>query len=400
MEKEAIYSRRWLMLALLFLASVLNYMDRQTLSILKPLIKQEFAFTDVHYSGLVAAFMAPYIVMYILGGKMVDKHGSRMCMSLFVGLWSVATMATGFVKNVWQLSVCRFTLGVAEPGNFPGGIRALSLHFSAAQRGVVIGVFSAGSSVGAIVAPPVVAFMATHFGWRSAFLISGGLGMVWVCAWRLVYPAKVERFSTQAGARSTVRDLLKKRELWSLLVARSISDPVWYFYLFWLPGYLQESLGLTLSEAGAVGWAPFLIADLGGVGAGAFSDRLVRSGVEAVTARKRVLMGAALFAPLGILVPHVSHLYCSLAIFSIAGVVCLTWIFNTSTLASDLFRKEDMGTVIGILGAAGATGGLMFNAAIGTVVECLGYAPVFYVAGVLHIAAALVVGLTIRPPHK
>lgn len=389
-------SRRWLILGLLFVASVLNYFDRQTLSILKPTIKAEFGLTDADYSTLLSVFMAPYILMYVLGGRLVDRHGSRICMALFVGVWSAATVATGFVRNVWQLGVCRFVLGVAEPGNWPGGIRALSILFPASQRGFAISFFSAGSAFGSILAPPVIAWMAVHHGWRSAFWIPGIIGLVWVGAWWLVFCKSDDEAPPEEAARPSWRELLARRELWGLLLARLISDPVWYFYLFWIPGYFQEKLGLSLVQAGVIGWIPFLVADLGGIGSASLSDKFVRGGVAPIDARKRVLFAMACIGPLGVLAPSMESTAGVLAIFSLVGAMCLTWTFNTSTLVGDIFPKNATGAVIGVMGAAGATGGLLFNSQIGKVVENYGYGPVFLATGILHPLAAIILGTMVR----
>ena len=387
-------SRRWAMLVLLFLASVLNYLDRQTLSMLKPSIKADFALTDVHYSALVSMFMMPYIVMYAVSGGLVDRFGARLCMRFFVGFWSLATLLTGLVKNVWQLGVCRFALGAAEPGNWPGGVQALTLHFRASQRGFVIGLVQAGSAAGAILAPPLVALMALNYGWRSAFVVSGALGLVWLILWLLVYRAK-DDLPALTKARPDWRALFRRRELWGLMAARLFSDPVWYFYLFWLPGYLQERLGLSLGQAGAIGWMPFLAADLLGVAAAAFSDHLVRRGAVPSLARRSVLIGASILAPLGMLIPHLGGLYAVLALFGLTGGICLTWTFTTTTLAGDLFRPGESATVVGLMGAAGAAGGLIFNGLVGAVVMHTSYVPVFFATGSMHVIAAIILAMTV-----
>lgn len=391
------HRRRWLILGLLFVASLLNYFDRQTLSILKPTIKSEYGLTDSDYSVLLTAFMAPYIVMSILGGRLVDRHGSRLGMALFVGVWSAATAATGFVRNVWQLGFCRFVLGSAEPGNWTAGIRAIALLFPASQRGFAVSFFSAGAALGSILAPPIIAWMAVHYGWRSAFWVPGAVGAVWVVAWWLAFRRRDDEAPPGEEARPAWSELLRRRELWGLLLARLISDPVWYFYLFWIPGYFQEKLGLSLVQAGAIGWIPFLAADLGGIGTASLSDRFVRAGVDPVAARKRVLFAMACLGPVGAAAPFLNSTAAVLVVFSLAGAMCLTWTFNTATLIGDLFPKNATGAVMGMIGAAGATGALIFNSQIGGIVDRFGYAPVFLITAVLHPLAALVLGRLVPP---
>lgn len=385
------------MLAMLFFASFLNYFDRQTLSVLKPAIKAEFGLTDAHYSVLVTAFMAPYIVMYILGGRLVDRVGARFSMALFVGVWSLATAATGFVRSIGQLGACRFVLGVAEPGNWSGGVRALATLFSAGERGFAISVIQAGSAIGSMVAPPLIAFMALRYGWRSAFWIPGVLGLLWVGAWYACYRPADDAVPADQPAAPRWRELMRRREFWGLVLARGVSDPVWYFYLFWVPGYLQEKVGLSLAAAGAVGWIPFLFADVWGIGSSALADKFVRHGTPPVVARKRVLFAMACVGPLGALAPHLASVPAILAIFSLACAMCLTWTFNTSTVVTDIFPRNATGSVIGVMGAAGATGGLLFNAYIGGVVDRVGYGPVFAVTGLLHPLAAIILAALLRP---
>lgn len=389
--------RRWVILGLLFTASLLNYLDRQTLSILKPTIKGEFGLTDADYSMLLTVFMVPYVVMYVMSGVFVGRVGSRLSMSLFVGVWSAATVAAGFVRNVWQLGACRFVLGVAEPGNWTAGLRAISILFPASQRGFAVSVFSAGSALGAILAPPIIAWIAVNHGWRSAFWIPGVAGFVWVVVWWFTYRKSDDVAPVETAAPLGWRELLRRREVWGLLLARLISDPVWYFYLFWIPGYFQEKMGLSLVTAGMIGWIPFLIADIGGVGTASLSDKFVRGGLDPVAARKRVLFASACLAPIGVLVSHMGSNAGVLAVFSLVGAICLTWTFNTATLVADIFPKSSVGLVMGIIGAAGATGGLIFNSQIGAIVDRVGYGPVFRVTGLLHPLAAIILGLMVKP---
>lgn len=392
---------RGLILGLLFFSALLNYIDRQALSILKPVIKADFGLTDKDYSYLVAAFMVPYIIMYVYSGRLVDRWGSRICMSLFVGLWSTATLATGFVKNVWQLAAARVCLGASEPGNFPAGIRTLSQLYAPGERGFAIGFFSAGSALGAIVAVPLINALALTFHWSAVFWILGALGFLWMIAWLKTFtPSREQEKVASSDTAPRWRGLLAQRQLWALVTARLVSDPVWYFYLFWLPGYYSETLRLSPTTIAAIGWIPFLAADLGGIGGCSLSDRLVRRGVSAPWARLTVMTALAAVAPLGILVPQLTHLPTLFVVLSLVGVVCLTWTFHSGPLIADLFPTQAVGVVVGLVGACGATGGLLFNLFIGQVVERFGYQPVFLVVGVLHPLAAAILWLTLRPRRQ
>ena len=383
---------------MLFVASFLNYFDRQTLSILKPLIKSEYGMTDTDYSKLVVLFMAPYIVMYALGGRIVDRIGSRWAMTLFVSVWSTATLFAGWATSLRQFAVSRFVLGVAEPGNFPAAMRATKTWFPPERRGFAVSIFSAGSALGAVAAPPLVALMVHSFVWRSAFWLPGGLGLVWAITWWLLYrnPATTG-VKAEPDPPMSWRSVWTSRVLWGIVLARFISDPVWYFYLFWLPGYFQEALGLTLSEAGWIGWIPFLVADAGGIALTSYSDRLVARGHSAAGARLRILGGVAFLAPLGLLSTYSPQIWMALTIFSLVGTMCLTWFFSTATLLGDLFPKNAVASALGIAGAFGALGGLLFNAVIGPIIDRTGYAPVFIASALLHPAAYLVLRLLVRP---
>ncbi|HEX2099649.1 MAG TPA: MFS transporter, partial [Candidatus Synoicihabitans sp.] len=374
MSASPLPRRAWIILAMLFVASFLNYFDRQTLSILKPLIKEEYGMSDADYSKLVVLFMAPYIVMYALGGRIVDRIGSRWAMTAFVSIWSAATMLGGWATSLAQFAASRFVLGAAEPGNFPAAMRATKTWFPPDRRGFAVSIFSAGSALGAVAAPPLVALMVHAAGWRSAFWLPGGLGLVWAVVWWCVYrQPRATQAPAEPDAPMAWRSVWMSRALWSVVLARFISDPVWYFYLFWLPGYFQESLGLTLTEAGWIGWIPFLVADIGGIALTSYSDRLIKRGHGPAAARFRILGAIAFLAPLGMLTTFAPHIWMTLAIFSLVGAMCLTWFFSTATLLGDLFPKSVVASALGIAGAFGALGGLLFNAVIGPIIDRTGY---------------------------
>jgi ACS family hexuronate transporter-like MFS transporter len=388
--------RRWIIFGLLFSAWVLSYFDRQALSMLKPAIKAEFGLKDSDYSVLITLFMAPYVVMYVLGGRIVDRVGSRLTLSIFNGVWAATLACVGLVRSAWQFGACRFVLGSAAPCTVPAAIRTISILFPSEQRGVVIGVFGAASTVGTILAPPLVAFVASRYGWRSAFWITGIIGLAWVVAWRLTFRASDDEVSSDEATRPQWRKIVRSREVWGLVSARLISDPVWYFYLFWLPGYFQENLGLSLTQAGAVVWIPWLAANLGGICSGWVSDTLVRRGLEPLTARKRVLLCVTMIAPLGVLVPHMSSIVGVLLVTCPVAAMCLTWTVGTPALISDIFPKNAIGGIVGISQAAGAAGGLLFNSQVGRLVEHSGYTPIFLCTGLLHPIAAIILYTQVR----
>jgi ACS family hexuronate transporter-like MFS transporter len=388
--------------ALLVVSTFLNYFDRQILSVLKTTLKQEFSLTDTHYSLLITAFMLPYVVMYPIGGRLVDRFGPRWCVAAFVAVWSGATLGMGFTGTFTALVVLRAVLGAAEPGNYPAALRTCTMLFEPAQRALPISLFSAGSAVGAIVAPPLIAWITVVFGWRWAFALPAVVGFGWVGVWLAATRPAVGQSPPLTGGKTvavtSLGPVLRSPNIWRLILARLVSDPVWYFYLFWLPGYLQEAQGLTLKQTGWVAWVPFLVADAGGIGAAHLSDRLVRRGWPADRARKVVLTAAAFVAPVGIFTTHFGVVG-TIVIFSLVAVVCTTWLFNQTALLADVAPRESVASVHGVSGACGALGGLLFNAVIGPVVDAFGYAPVFVVAGGLHLVAASILrGVRHRPP--
>ncbi len=396
--------RRWLILGVVFCAMVLNYVDRQIVSVLKPTLKGEFGLDDRGYAVLINVFVFCYAGSYAVAGWLVDRLGAGRMMFYGMLVWSSACLGGAFTRTFGQLAFFRGMLGVAEPTTFPAQLRVVTIWFPPTLRATANSICAAGSTIGAIIAPPIIALLAVKYGWHAAFLVPGVIGLGLAVVWRLVYrdppavvdPAQSLGAAADRAAGFTWPQLWRTRSLWGLLLSRFISDPVWYFCLFWLPGYLQERSGLTLAQIGMLGWIPFLVADVGGVGSSMFSDRLVRRGRPPLHARKLTLAGAALLAPVCILTPHFPHPYATLAIFSVVGAVCLTWLFNLGVVVADTFPAANVGSVWGIAGAFGATGAILFNFYVGNLMETFGAGRIFAVMAVLHPLAAVVLWLTVR----
>ena len=395
--------RRWLILAVVFIAIVLNYVDRQIVSILKPDLKKEFGLDDSGYATLVNVFLFCYASAYAPAGWLVDRFGAGRVMLLGMIGWSAACLGAGFSKSFGQLAFFRGALGVAEPTTFPSQLRVVTIWFPAKLRATANSICSSGGTIGAIVATPLIAWLALKFGWHAAFMVPGVLGLLLVLVWRLVYRdppagfvAAADTASGESPAAFTWPQLWRTRSLWGILLSRFVSDPVWYFCLFWLPGYLRESSGLTLAQVGMYGWIPFLAADLGGIGSSAASDRLVRRGHEPLRARKMILIGAALLAPVCALTPQFPQPVATLAIFSVVAAVCLTWLFNLGVVVADAFPAANVGSVWGIAGAFGAVGGMVFNKFVGNLMGTYGSERIFMVLAVLHPIAAIILTSTVR----
>ena len=389
--------RRWIILAIIFAAIALNYIDRQILSILKPTLKSEFGFDDRGYALLVNAFTVCYAAMYPIAGWLVDRFGARLVMLTGILIWSAACIGAGLTRALAPFAVFRGLLGLAEPTAFPAQLRVVTTWFPGSLRATANSVSVAGGTFGAVVAPPLIAWLALSFNWHAAFLVPGAVGLAIAIAWYFVYRDPPEDLLAQTAATAgdhetqfTWPQLWRTRTLWGILLIRFISDPVWYFCLFWLPGYLQENSGLTLAQIGKVGWIPFLAADLGGIASAAWSDRMVRRGTAPLLARKRMLTVMAMLAPLCVLTPHLPHPAATLAIFSLVAAAALSWLFSLSVVIAETFPIRNGASVLGIAGGCGAAGAVVFNTYVGEMMSTLGPARVFAAMAFLHPVAAVI----------
>lgn len=400
---------RWCIVGLLFVATVINYVDRQTLSILSATLRSELGLTDSDYANAVSAFLFSYLVMYTVSGRLIDRFGVRAGVTVCVAWWSVAAMLTALARGAFSLAFLRMLLGIGEPGIFPSGVKACGEWFPKDKRALATGIFSSGSAVGAVIAAPLVVWITLHLGWQVAFLVSGIAGLVWIPLWLLVYrhPSKHPAVTpedlakldagTETGPRPTWRQLLGKRSVWGLVLARLTSDPVWYFYLFWLPDYFQRIRHLSLVEIGIYGWIPFLFADLGNILGGWISDSLIRRGWSVSRARFAVLGGVALLAPFGACVGFVQSTAAAVAFTCLATFLCQAWSTNMATLSTDLTDRGETGTVLGLMGTAGSLGGLAFAQALGLLISSFGYSSAFVVAAMLHPIGALLLIFFLGP---
>lgn len=383
--------RSWLLLALLFGIGLLNYLDRQTLSILKATLKDEFSLTDTHYSYLVTAFMAPYIFFYIVSGRLVDRFGTRASLAVFTAMWSFANILSGLAQNFGQLAGARALLGAAEPGAFPAIQRVMMTWFPKERRAFAWSLLSPCTTVGAIIAPPLVATLTGLWNWHLAFILPGAAGLLLALAWWFadrnppVFPAEPE----PTTAPPTLRVILQDRRVWLLLAARALTDPVWYFHLFWLPGYLQERLGVSLTQLGWIGWIPSFVASGAVMATGGTTDFFVARGHSPVRVRVTMFAAAALFAPIGAFTTFAPSIPWALVMLSVVAIVCQIWFFGQGLLVADVFPRHTAATIAGLLGAVGASGGLLLNLVAGPLIEHAGYITIFIGLACLHPLAAL-----------
>jgi MFS transporter, ACS family, aldohexuronate transporter len=393
---------RWLIAGWLTLSVVLNVVDKQTLSILAPVLSEKFHLSVQDYSHVVTAFLVSFTLMYAVGGRLVDWVGERLGMAACILWWSLCTMATALASGGLSLGAIRFLLGIGEPGNYPAALRACTRWFPKEERGLPVATFSSGGAVGNMIAPPLISAITLYLGWRAAFLLPGALGLVWLAGWLLIYRVPAEypgitreelrALDTGAAGMRPPRwtALLTNRAVLALVLARLISDPVWYLYQFWIPVYLKQERGFTLADIGMYGWIPFVAGALGGMAGGRASDVLMRGGAPGAKARLRVRYLSSAVAPFGILITRVSSAAAAICLIAVVAFIVYSWFINTAAMIPDVVPENAVGSVLGIMGTAGSLGGALFQPLVGYLVAHYSFAPVFAMAGSMHVAGALV----------
>lgn len=387
---------RWAILAMLFAATVLNYVDRQTLSILASQVQKDLGIDDLGYARIVQSFLIAYAISYLGAGWVTDKLGAKLTLALFLGWWSLASMATGWVRNAAQLGFARLMLGIGEPGVYTAGPKAVAEHFPLQERGFAIGVYTAGAMIGATIAPPLIAWLALQYGWRAAFVVTGAAGFVWLAVWLLVYrsPDGAEPARTKEPIRWG--PILRDRRVWGLAAARMIADPVWYFYLFWFPKYLTDERGMGLVQVASVAWIVYLAADVGSIGGGWFSGRLIRAGIAPARSRLIAMTCAAAVAPIGMLISLQFGIAPTIALGALVALAHLVFQINIGVLVVDLFPMRYMATVFGLIAAGSALGGLLSTQLVGQLASTHAYGAIFLLMGMLHPLALAVAWGSLR----
>lgn len=409
MSGRPIKNLRWYIAGMLCLSSELNYLDRQTLSVLAATIQADLQLTDVDYSRVTSAFLISYTIMYAVSGKLVDILGTRRSFLIFVSSWSVANMLHGFARSASQLAFFRFLLGAAEPANFPGGVKAVSEWFPMRERALAVGIFNAGTALGGALAVPIVSFIALQWGWRWAFVGTGSLGFVWVAAWAAFYRLPQDHPRITAEERELILSdsasepaptvvpvsrLLGMREAWGCILARVLTDPVSYFLNFWIPKYLQSERGFSLADIGRYGWIPFAALAAGNIFSGAMPRWLVARGWPLDRARKATMLGVSVAMPvLCFLVTRVEGPALALAVMSALFFGHAAW--GNITLPAEVFPRHVVGTVSGLGGALGGVSGIITQLAIGWVVMNLSFAPLFAAMSMTYLVAFALVHVLI-----
>lgn len=419
---------RWWIAVLLLLASILNYIDRQTLSILAPTIQADLQLSDAQYGNVVSAFLVAYTIAYLVSGRIVDALGTKASLALFVGWWSIANMLTGLAKSPFSLGAFRFLLGLGEAGGYTASPKVVSQWFPAKDRGLAVGLYSVGGALGATIAPVLVLFLAERYGWRGAFVVTGLLGLVFVAVWLLLFRRPEEhpwvtdeertlvcgvgpdlragRSGADVDAAELVAPLTETqrwktifttRAVWALMLARLLTDPVWYFFQFWMPKYLHTARGFEQRELAHM-WLIYLAADIGFIGSGLVSGYLIRRGREARDARLRTMLGCAILVPLAPLIALSSG---TTGVFAISMIVVLAhtaWLASISTYVVDLVPKPILGTAFGFIAAGSAVGGILMNNAVAWTIARFSYDYCFYAMIALHPLAFLLLWRFARRP--
>jgi len=378
----------WLVVLILFGGSVLNYVDRSVLGVVKPHLQRDLSLNNFQYGLAVNSFLISYSVLYILGGRLADRFGYRRVFPINVAFWSMACMLHSLARGLGSLCIFRGLLGVGEGGFYPSAIRGTSELFGPEERAKPVGVLMCGLSVGALITPPIVAWITYHYGWRAAFTATGAAGLLLIPAWELLQrgPASPAQ-ATPEGSRAGLLAVLGHRKYLCLLLARAVTDAVWTFYLFWMPGYFQEGRGFDLRAVGMLLWIPFLCADIGALAGGWASSGLIRRGWSIDRSRKTVLFIAASLGILGVLVPATHSAGVALALVGAVLFGQLAWTSNIHTSLTEIAPKEHVAVLYGITGAAGNGLGALAQPLIGRSVDTSGYNPAFLWAGLTYVAA-------------
>lgn len=386
---------------LLLIGITINYVDRQVLSVLAPTLRKELGISSLEYSYILNSFLVVYAAMYAVAGRIIDLVGTRHGLGVAVIWWSAAEMLHGLANGAVTLCILRALLAVGEAAIIPSSVKAVAEWFSAGQRAMVISIVEIGLSLGPIISPPLVVWIAMRQGWRYAFFWTGVAGFLWAVPWWLLYrtPHEMSREVQEEDSAWAGRDavewteILRSPAVWAMGLGRFFGDPVWYFYLFWLPKYLSEIKGLSLQSLGALAWIPYCSALLGGLSGGAASSWMIKRGAAAATARKQVMLLSSVAVAAGVLSIFCKEVFWVLFVISAALFGMLSWGVNLDALPTDLFPPEQVAEVMGLCGLFGSLGGILFTAATGYVVQRFSYSPIWIASGLMYPVGYLVLSV-------
>jgi len=386
----------WVFVAMAFIATALSFLDRQVLSISILKIKEDFRINDVEYGFINTGFLISYAIMFTVGGILIDRFGSRMGLGWSVGIWSLATMLHSIANNVFHFGIFRFFLGLGEGGAFPGAIKAVVEWIPKHRQALATGIAIGGSALGAVIAPPLCVYLINVIGWRGVFLFTSGIGFVWVLIWFLL-PKNKNRMTAEkedaqkpvAGLAHALVKLMKYKEVWVFMIIRFLLDPIFYFYMFWIPKYLNESRGVHIQEIGNLFWIPFLALGVSNMLGGWISDSLLKKTSSLDKARKYVMGIAAILTMPALLVRYVPSFEWIIGILTVVLFAHGLWITNYITSISDIFGKHSTSTIVGFSGTSGAVSAFVINPVIGWIITRFSYDPMWLYAGLMYTVAFL-----------
>jgi len=417
-QLQPIGKYRWIVCALLFFATTINYIDRQVIGLLKPTLEGEFGWSETDYSNIVMAFSAAYAIGLLLFGKIVDKIGTKMGYTVSVVFWSIAAMLHAVVKSTFGFGVVRAFLGISEAGNFPTAIKAVAEWFPKKERAFATGIFNSGTNIGAVIAPVLVPWILGAYGWRPAFIWTGAIGFAWLIFWIIFYeiPSKQKRLTkdeynyihSDADEQAEVKGesvlwmkLLAIRQTWAFIFGKLLTDPIWWFFLFWLPSFFAEAYNIDLKKPNLQLVIVYTATTIGSVGGGYLSSYLIRRGWLVFKARKISMLVFA-FCVLPIMTaPYAGNVWIAVGLISLAAASHQAWSANIFTTVSDMFPKKAVSSVVGIGGMAGSTGGILFPILVGALLDhykalgdiVVGYNILFVICGFGYLLAWVIMHL-------
>ncbi len=396
---------RWIICALLFFATTINYVDRQVIGLLKQTLQGQIGWNEIDYSNIIFAFQLAYAIGLLFAGRILDRLGTRKGFSLSVFFWSIAAMAHALVHSVMGFGAARVALGLGEAGNFPACIKAVAEWFPKKERALATGIFNSGTNVGALTTPFLVSWITGIYGWRGAFVATGALGFIWLIVWLLMYRSPEDHPRVSGAELDYIRsdapeqqtkipwiDLIPHRQTWAFAIGKFMTDPIWWFYLFWVPDFLYKTHGITLSNVGVPLLVIYQMATIGSISAGWFSSAMIKRGWTVNRSRKTAMLICALAVVPIVFAAKVSSIWTAVALIGLAAAGHQGWSANIFTLASDTFPRRAVGSVVGFGGMFGSLGALFIAKITGYVLQWTGsYLPMFIIAGSAYLGALAVI---------
>jgi ACS family hexuronate transporter-like MFS transporter len=399
---EKIGKQRWKICALLFFATTINYMDRQILGLLAPVLQKEIGWSESEYAWIVTAFQAAYALGLVAFGWFIDKFGTKIGYAVSITGWSIAAMAHALVSTVFGFGAARAGLGLSEAGNFPAAQKAVAEWFPKKERALTTGIYNSGANIGAVLAPAVVPWLTVMYGWQEAFIVVGALGFIWIVFWMAMYDkpenkkavtkAELEYIQQDpaepAMEKMSYMSLFKFRQTWAFVLGKFLTDPIWWFYLYWLPKYFAKEYNLTITGLGLPLITIYMMTSIGSIGGGWLSSNFIKRGWTINRSRKTVMLIAAVMVLSIIIASQVTDLWTAVLLIGIAAAAHQGWSANIFTTASDMFPKKAVGSVTGLGGMAGSVGGMLFAPFIGYILEWTGsYFIPFMISGSAYLIA-------------